>query len=173
MSKTQPSKTILYASDLGKHMRPVFRRAIAMAECSQAQIIMLHVVEPLTTSGMAIVESYLPKAQYEKFASEGLRSMLEQMRKRVARFCEDETGSCPADSDLVADVLVENGQPGIEIPRMAQKLGVDMIVMGSCSRSLLGQGLLGSTARRVTQSSKVPVLVVPNCQAGKKKKKNA
>lgn len=35
--------------------------------------------------------------------------------------------------------------------------------MGTCSHGLLGNGLLGFTARRVIQASTVPVLVVPNC----------
>ncbi len=164
MNKSPSIKTIIYASDQGTHMRPVFRRAIAMAECHKAQIIMLHVAEPLTSTGLAVVEAYLPKAQFDQYQHEGLQKILEQMRARIARFCEEETGSSPEDFALVSDVVVVHGRPGVEIPRQAKERKADLIVMGTCSHGLLGHGLLGSTARRVIQSSEVPVLVVPNCK---------
>ena len=144
-------------------MRPVFRRAVAMAEVHGAQIIMLHVAEPLTATGMAVVEAYLPKDQFARYQHEGMQKYLEQMRKRIAKFCEDETGECVEDSSLVAEVV--GARPtGDEIPRQAKQHGADLIVMG-CSHGLLGHGLLGSTARRVVQRSDIPVLVVPNCKS--------
>lgn len=163
VSKQPAFKTIIYASDLGKHMRPVFRKAIAMAECSGAQIIMLHVAEPLTATGLAIVEAYLPKSQFQEYQHDGMQKILEQMRARINKFCEDETGDRPKDSALVSDVVVTHGRPGDEIPKQAKAHKADLIVMGSCSHGLLGHGLLGSTARRVIQHSSVPVMVVPNC----------
>jgi nucleotide-binding universal stress UspA family protein len=164
LSKPAPIKTILYATDQGIHMRPVFRRAIALAEVHGAQILMLHVAEPLTATGMAVVEAYLPKDQFAQYQHEGMQKILEQMRARIAKFCEDETGDCPEDSHLVSEVLVVHGRPGAEIPRQAKLHRADLIVMGSCSHGLLGHGLLGSTARRVIQQSEIPVLVVPNCK---------
>ncbi len=158
------TRTILYATDLGQHMRPVFRQAIAMAECRRASIIMLHVAEPLTATGMAVVEAYLPSDQYERFQHDGLQTILARMRQRIGKFCEDEIGCCPDESALVSDVVVKHGRPGVEIPRLAEQMRADLIVMGSCSHGLLGHGLLGSTARRVIQSSAIPVLVVPNCR---------
>jgi nucleotide-binding universal stress UspA family protein len=36
--------------------------------------------------------------------------------------------------------------------------------MGNCaSDHRIGKGLIGSTARRVTQDARIPVLIVPNC----------
>jgi nucleotide-binding universal stress UspA family protein len=70
----------------------------------------------------------------------------------------DELGVCAGESALVSAIVVHAGRPGDAIPRQAQDKGADLIVMGTCSH-----GLLGSTAVRVVQSSRVPVLVVPNC----------
>ncbi len=164
VAKNETIKTIIYASDQGNHMRPVFRRALAMAESFGAQIVMVHVAEPLTSTGLAVVEAYLSKEQFEEHQHEGMQKILVQMRERIAKFCEDETGDCPKDSPLVSDVVVVHGRPGEEIPRQAKLHKADLIVMGSCSHSLLGHGLLGSTARRVIQGSEIPVLVVPNCK---------
>ncbi len=41
-------KKILYATDFGENMRPVFSHAIGLARQYDAQIIMLHVAEPLS-----------------------------------------------------------------------------------------------------------------------------
>jgi nucleotide-binding universal stress UspA family protein len=163
MAETPKIKTILYATDLGAHMRPVFRRAIQLARMSQGHIIMLHVMEPLTGTGQAIVDAYLSSKKREQMQHDGMKKVLDVMRARIDKFCEDELGEGPEASPLVSDVVVHLGRPGDEIPRQAQDKGADLIVMGTCSHGLLGRGLLGSTAVRVVQTSRVPVLVVPNC----------
>jgi hypothetical protein len=40
MSEIKPFKTILYATNLGTHMRPVFRQAINLARIHKSKIIM-------------------------------------------------------------------------------------------------------------------------------------
>jgi len=42
------------------------------------------------------------------------------------------------------------------------KHGVDCIVIGKSTHSLLGGHMMGSTARRVSRHSRVPVMLVPN-----------
>jgi nucleotide-binding universal stress UspA family protein len=161
--KTPEIKTILYATDLGEHMRPVFRRAIHLAKVHGARIIMLHVMEPLTGTGQAIVDAYLSTKKREQLQHDGMKRVLDKMRQRLDKFCEDELGQSADDSPLVSDVVVHSGRAGDEIPRQALDKEADLIVMGTCSHGLLGRGLIGSTAVRVVQTSRVPVLVVPNC----------
>ena len=155
--------TILYATDLGKHMRPVFRRAIHLARVHQGRIIMLHIMEPLSGTGQAIVDAYMSSKKREEMQHDGMKKILERMRERIAKFCEDELGEGPDSSPLVSDIVVHSGRAGDEIPQLAKQKGADVIVMGTCSHGLLGRGLLGSTAARVVQLSQVPVMVVPNC----------
>jgi len=163
MAELPKINTILYASDLGTHMRPVFRRAIELARTNKARIIMLHVMEPLGGTGQAIVDAYLSAKKREQLQQDGMKKVLDVMRARIAKFCEDELGEGPDASPLVSDVVVHMGRAGDEIPRQAEEKGADIIVMGTCSHGLLGRGLVGSTAVRVIQISRVPVLVVPNC----------
>jgi nucleotide-binding universal stress UspA family protein len=159
----QQIRTILYATDLGDHMRPVFRRAIHLAQVHGARIIMLHVMEPLTGTGQAIVDAYLSEKKREQLQHDGLRKVLDTMRKRIAKFYKEELGEKLEDSSLVSDVVVHTGRPGDEIPRQAEDKGADLVIMGTCSHGLLGRGLVGSTAVRVVQTCRVPVMVVPNC----------
>ncbi|MCP4009618.1 MAG: universal stress protein, partial [Proteobacteria bacterium] len=53
-------KTILYATDMGEHMRPVFRFAIGLAKQHKAEIIMLHVAEPLSSGVQIAINMYMP-----------------------------------------------------------------------------------------------------------------
>lgn len=47
-------KTIRYSTDMGGHMRPVFRFTIGMAQQHEAKIIMLHVIEPISSGGACL-----------------------------------------------------------------------------------------------------------------------
>lgn len=157
-------KTILYATDLGKHMRPVFRQAVTLARRCDANIIMLHVVEPLSRSAEAMLSLYLPKEKLDAIEHEGMEEVIATMRTRLENYCRDEAEICAGDS-RVSDVVVQCGDASKIINEEARLNNADLIVMGNCaSDHRIGKGLIGSTARRVTQEAKIPVLVVPNCQ---------
>lgn len=57
-------------------------------------------------------------------------------------------------------VMVEEGDPSAKIIDLANKLGVDLIVLGSKGSSKLGRYLIGSVANRVVQYAHKPVMVV-------------
>ncbi|MDH7507552.1 MAG: universal stress protein [Candidatus Thermoplasmatota archaeon] len=56
--------------------------------------------------------------------------------------------------------LVEEGDPASVIIDVANKLNVDLIVLGSKGTSAIGQYLLGSVANKVVQYAYKPVMVV-------------
>lgn len=155
-------KTILYATDQGDMMRPVFRHALSLGRQYQASIIMLHVVEPLGTTGEWVLNAYLP----EKERSEGgekkmLKKALKEMKRRLEAFYEDELEEDDKQARRVSDILVVSGQPAEQILRQAKKHGADLIVVGTHTDGGLGSGLLGSTARKLTHQADRPILVVP------------
>ncbi len=162
MSELPQFKTILYATDLGERMRPVLRHAISLAQTYQAQIIMLHVVEPLGATGEAVLSAYLPNQEVEDLEHAGLKKVLAQMQQRLEDFCKEEDILCTDDSAVVSDVLVTMGHPAEEIIHQAIKHQADLVVLGSFGKHLLGRRVLGSTASYLVQSSPVPVLIVPN-----------
>ncbi len=154
--------TILYATDLGEHTRPVFRHAISQARKSEAQIIMVHVVEPLSNAAISVIDSYLSHENTKKLQKNTMEKILNVMKQRLEKFCADELEAANVQSSRVIEVIVITGSPSEEILRVGDKHNVDMIVMGRSTRSLLGNVVMGSTARRVTKLASVPVLVVPN-----------
>ena len=81
-------KTILYATDMGNHMRPVFRYAIEMARKNKARIIMLHVIEPLSSSALATINVYMPKFNAKEVRRDGMKKALKNMQKRLNKFLD-------------------------------------------------------------------------------------
>jgi len=153
-------KTILYATDMGEHMRPVFRHAISIARQYGAKIIMIHVVEPLGPTGEWVLRTYMPKSA-DSFTKESLDKMLKKMKERVEKFYRDELSEQDKKVGLVAKILAVSGDCADQINNHAESLNVDLIVMGTHTDDGFGHGLLGSTARKLTHISKRPVLVVP------------
>ena len=142
-------KTILYATDLGTHMRPVFRFAVSLAQRYQARIIMLHVLEPLGATGHAVVDMYLSKQQAQKLEQDGLKKILKLMKKRVERFYAEEMSDSPDHTELVDEVVVVEGRPSEEISRQADRFDADLIVVGTGTTPGLLHGMLGSTAHAI------------------------
>jgi len=161
MKNSPEISTILYTSDLGKQTRPVIRHALAMAKQYNAKIIMMHVVEPIGETAKSVISSYLDKEITDEMQKEGMKALLGTMKKRLKAFYKEECEGA-SESSLVKEVLVVTGKPSEEILRIAEDEKANMIVMGKSTRKVRGIRVMGSTARRVSRMSNVPVLVVPN-----------
>ncbi len=160
--KSKPEiSTILYATDLGKQTRPVFRHALAMAKQYNAKIIMLHVVEPVSETALAVINTYLSKDLTDDVQKETMKGVLVTMKERLEKFYGDECGD-GSQSASVKEVLVVSGNTSEEILRVCEEEKASIIIMGKSTRKVRGIRVMGSTARRVSRMSRVPVLVVPN-----------
>ncbi len=164
MANVKPFKTILYATNLGSHMRPVFRQAVNLARIHQAKIIMLHAVAPIGTTGQAILSLYLPEREVTEIEQESMNQVMATMRERLNNYCAEEDDLCQGKDALIEKIVVSAGNPAEVIKRYVETHAVDLIVIGSHTKVHAGSVLLGSTARLVTQHSTVPVLIIPNVQ---------
>ena len=162
-------KKILYTTNLSESTRPVLKFAVSLAQKHDAKLYLLHVVKPLSDSDSFLIEAYLSgemakqaKEVTQKMRKEISRHVLDKIKNRVERFCAEELDATPEQqSNLFGDIRVLSGSPAEMIVQEAENLGVDLIVVGSYTSSALKNALLGSTARKVTQISRKPVLVVP------------
>lgn len=75
---------------------------------------------------------------------------------RLQQFCAPIAEVSPGHCQVVRSAAVAKA-----IDSSAQKLGVDVVVIGTLGQSGLGRLLLGSTAEALTQISQLPVLVIP------------
>ncbi len=56
--------------------------------------------------------------------------------------------------------IVAQGNPSVELLKISQELGVDLLIMGSLGRTGVEKILLGSVAESVVLQSPIPVLLV-------------
>ena len=150
-------KTILYTTSLGKHTRPVFRQAVNLAQTFNAHIVMLHVIEPIGELGHALIQNYLPEDTVKKMHDEGIEQVKEQMKQRVAKFCEEELGSLDKALDMDIEHVIVEGNYTDSILKTASDRSADMIVMGSENTF----GHHSQTTRQVIKGAKIPVVAVP------------
>jgi len=153
--------TILYATDLGGETRPVFRYAMDMAKHYKAEIIMLHVVEPISDTARAVISTYLDAGVSKEMEKNSMKEVLEKMKQRLKKFYKEECDSDEKSSISIREVMVVAGRPSEEILRITDEERADMIVMGKSARKVRGIGIMGSSARRVSRLSKVPVILIP------------
>lgn len=150
---------ILYATDLSKNSAYAFFYAVDMAKAHNAQIVILHSVEP--TRHITVVESdTLDKmAEVEKEKQE---IYAEEIKKRVSGFCEKvENSYGNACVQLVSKVLVPIGHPVEEILKAADDEGCDVIVLGTHGKGVLRHTFLGKVAGSVLERTRKPVFIIP------------
>jgi len=136
-------KKILLAVDLSDNSRLVGERAKTIAKCYDADITLLHVVEYVPVEPMG--EALLPTVQIESELVDRAKNKLKELADTLA---------LPQ-----APRLVETGSIKAEIVRTAQKLGADLIVLGSRERHGLAI-LLNFTEDTILHAAPCDVLAV-------------
>lgn len=134
---------ILLAVDLTEDCRHVAKRATAIADQSDAELHIIHVIEPLSLAYGGDIPMDLSSVQDQ---------IHEQAKSHLAEF-SSEIGIPEQRRHLVI------GRPDSEIHRIASEEGVDVIVVGSHGRHGLAL-LLGSTANGVLHGARCDVLAV-------------
>lgn len=153
-------KTILYATDLGNNAGRVFRWAMGLAHKYGAKIVIVHALEPMSPYTKSLVDMYLTEGTSKGLEAEGKQRIIDEVRRRLERFCAQEVCTAPGGDDLVAAIVIEEGRPVEVILDEAKRRSADLIVMGSHGHGAMGEIFLGGTAHRVMQRANVPVLLV-------------
>lgn len=153
-------ETILYATDLSERSPEVFHYAMSLAQQYGGKIVIVHALEPLSPFAKSMVDLYVSKEQTEKLHGDAVERVRETVRQRLELFCTEELCTDPQGRDRVADIRILDGRPAEVVLDEAARLKPDIIVMGSHGHTAVGEILLGTTAHRVMQRAKVPVLLV-------------
>lgn len=136
-------KKILAAVDLSAESEPVAERAAAIAKTSNAELHVIHVIEPLSFAygGDIPIDFSTIQDEIQKQAESQLRGFGER------------NGIPPQQQHLVM------GRPEHEIHALAEELGIDLVILGSHGRHGFAL-ILGSTANGVLHGAKCDVLAV-------------
>ncbi|NWG37737.1 universal stress protein [Nitrososphaera sp.] len=124
------------------------RHAIALAEMSGAEVLLMHAVVSLPylqhKAGGDVLDTYVEEAK--RYAE----MWFEQARQMAAKSSVRTTSEVILEAESIADVIVN----------YARSHGVDLIVIGSRGRTGLKRFLLGSVASGVVSHAHCPVLIV-------------
>ena len=138
-------KHVLLAADYSKHGSEVAKRAKDVVDLNQAKLSIIHVVDYLPISDSA----YGPVIPFDVDLAQELTAAAQKRLEELGRQLE------VAEDSLV----MEMGSPKLEIIRVAEEIGADLIVVGSHGRHGLAL-LLGSTANGVLHHATCDVLAV-------------
>ncbi|MFJ3448174.1 universal stress protein [Pseudomonas sichuanensis] len=156
-------RTMLYATDLGVYAPFVMQHALALARTFNAELYVIHAVEPMGQFAESLLQSYLDEQTLDALHSEGVNTVMATIEQRVLENFRDELGE-EADLALIKAVRVRQGDPAQVILEQAHRLSVDLLIFGSHSAGA-GAGVpIGRTAVRLLQLSSVPVYMVPLAQ---------
>ncbi len=153
-------KTILYAAGLCPGAPYVFRYALTLARKHQAQIIIVHGIEPLSQFSQSLVEQYISHADSEEIHRKARETFKAAITEQLARLCAAECPNAQECQLLVTSIRVVDGYPANVIVDAAKDCKADLIVMGAHSHSTVGEIMLGSNTRKVLHNAGQPVLVV-------------
>ncbi|WP_286239263.1 universal stress protein [Neptuniibacter halophilus] len=153
-------KKILYASDIEKGSRPAFRAAVSLCGHYNAQITYLHVLENQHQDDMAL-QTLLKEDGMREMYEQSLVNLKDKLEARIDKFFQEEVEELDMLKAEQVSSVIREGKPWKVIVDVAEELDADVIVMGTRPHSGLGQMLMGSTATKVMQNTKRPVLIVP------------
>lgn len=154
-------KKILYATDLSKNSAYAFRYAMDLAEKYDAEIVVLHVIEPIPPMVKHYVKGFVDEINWEEKVKYQQEMAIERIKKRLEEFCKRETQDAPQCLALVSTILVRPGHPVEEILKAADEEQCDMIILGTHGKGFLKQTFLGSVARSVLDRARKPVFIIP------------
>ncbi|ROL66934.1 universal stress protein UspA [Pseudomonas protegens] len=157
-------RSMLYATDLGLYAPFVMQHALELARTFNADLHVVHAVEPMGLFAESVLQSYLDEQSLNEFHRQGLSTVMANIEQRVLDSFREELGEGMQDLTLIQSVRVLQGDPSQVILDQAAKLSVDLLIVGSHSHGVGAQTPLGRTAARVLQLAKVPVYLVPLVQ---------
>ncbi|MGP0063750.1 MAG: universal stress protein [Isosphaeraceae bacterium] len=133
----QPFRTMLFAADFSENSKEAFRIACSLAVENKTRMFVLHVDEP----GLVAEEPATKESGHE--------ALMRQLREVYAP-------NHPVD----VEYRTNKGDAAEEILRMAEKIGADLIVMGTHGRRGLRRLLAGSVATTVLRGAHCAVLAL-------------
>jgi len=136
--------TILHPTDFSAPSDYAFRLACSLARDHRSRLIVLHVVATLGPELVTFGEA---------------TSQLEPEAYR-ARLWADLRAIRPSDPASAVEYQLAEGDPAVEIVRVAAEAPASLVVMGTHGRTGLDRLLMGSVAEQVMRTAPCPVLTV-------------
>lgn len=144
-------KNIVVAVDFSNATPAVMEIAINLAKTFDAELQLLHVIEP----DLTFVTYGFSTAEYP-----GMAYLRDETIRRAKTRMEELTNQARQEVPRVASHLPE-GSPLIELLKQVKQSDADFVVIGSHGHGVLSSLLLGSVAEGMVRKASVPTLIVP------------
>ncbi len=154
-------KRILVAKDLSKESSNVIRYALELGSKFDAEVHILHVMPTVDTAVLNMVAIAMGPDKLARFNAENEQSLAKQTRAQLDSLLQQETELLAAELRHSPQIEVHHGEPTPMILAVADRLDVDMIVLGSHSKGRLHYAFLGSVAERILRKTNRTVVIVP------------
>jgi nucleotide-binding universal stress UspA family protein len=119
-------------------------------------------IELAKLSGSKVTAVYI--ADVNRLANlAGCGEFSDQIRECMLKEGKKATGYVKKLSDeavISCEMIIAEGDPSMELLRISQESGADLLVLGSVGRSGLNRFLLGSVAEKIVKHTKVTVMMV-------------
>ena len=154
-------KKILVPTDFTPNSEFAFKHAVMLARRNDAKIYLLHVLPQVDSSMRSYLSSVLGDHRLEDFEQSNMEKAQQELKSNLEAFAKKELADFPEDLARFSGIEVAIGHPVIKILDEANRLDVDLIVMGSHGKGALEHAFLGSVAEKVLKKSTRPVFVIP------------
>jgi len=144
----QAIKTILHPTDFSESSKHAMTYAISFAQEFQAKLILLHVIEEISSA-----------LYFDMLQAPPLTQLMVNIEKQ-ARQALDDVLPPELRGKLPAEYVLRKGVPFVEILHCAEEIKADIIVLGTHGRTGLKHALFGSVAEKVVRKAACPVLSV-------------
>ncbi|MCW8858761.1 MAG: universal stress protein [Deltaproteobacteria bacterium] len=152
---------ILVTTDFTPNSDNAFKHAVMLARLNDAKIHLLHVLPQVDSSMRSYVSSVLGENRLEEFEHSNMEKARVEMKKNLDEFAKAELDQFPADFARFAGAEVVTGHPVVKILEVADRLNVDVIVMGTHGKGPLEHAFLGSVTEKILRKTSRPVFAIP------------
>jgi nucleotide-binding universal stress UspA family protein len=144
---------ILTCVDFSEYTRMTMESAVAIAGGTQAEIVVLNIINQRDVASVGMVSQYYPdRINVEDYVRDLKKERLEKLNTLINTDFSAFRGKMT--------VAVDVGIPWESIVQAAVTHKVDLVVMANKGRGNLSRVLFGSVAEKVFRHSPVPVLSV-------------
>lgn len=154
-------KKILVTTDFTPNSDNAFKHAVMLARQNDAKIHLLHVLPLVDSSMRSYLSSVLGESRLEEFEHINMEKAQVELKKNLDDFAKAELEKFPEDYARFAGSEVVTGHPVVKILEIADRLDVDVIVMGTHGKGPLEHAFLGSVTEKILRKTTRPVFAIP------------
>lgn len=152
---------ILVAKELSDQSSNVVRYAFELGSKFDPEIYVLHVMPTVDSAVLNMVAISMGPDRLAELNALNEKELAEKTKAQLNEILDEERRLNNVRLSKPPKVEVCHGEPTTKILEVADKLDVDMIILGSHSKGKLHYAFLGSVAEKILRKTKRTVVIVP------------